>query len=67
MAKTRLEHEIEFTVLEQLIRDRAELVVFFQRLRCPGVNEAVVLDPPRIDPALTERTHQFAAGGAGDQ
>ena len=64
MAQAGLEHEIEFAVLERHIGDRAKLVELFQRLRRPGVDRAVVLDAPCVNPAVTQRCHQFPARGA---
>src|ERR1043166_1453423 len=67
MAEAGLEHEIERTVLERHVEDRSELVVLLQRLRRLGVNAAIVLDTPGIDPALAQRADQFARGGAGHE
>jgi len=67
MAQAGLEREIEFAVPERHIGDRPELAKFLQRLRCPRVDRAVVLDAPGIDAARPQRTHQPAAGGARHQ
>src|ERR1700733_15942488 len=55
MAKAGLEHEIEFAVLERQIDDRSELVELFQLLWSLGVDRAVVLDAPGIDPLRPQR------------
>ena len=67
MAQAGLEHEIEFSVVERHIDDRAKLVELRQRLRRAGVDRAIVLDTPRINSAIAQRCHQFSAGRSGHQ
>src|SRR5579872_732556 len=62
VAKARLEHEIELAIPERHVDDRSELVEPLQLVRCLGVNGAIVLDAPSIDPPLPQSAHEFAAG-----
>src|SRR5581483_6599729 len=63
MAEARLENEIERAIPKRHVDDRSKLVELLQRAWCLGVNGAIVLDAPGIDPALAQGAHEFATGG----